>query len=329
MGIFNMDFSQFPAGERIVYNTLEQQLQNERDLHSRVKAAPLQGFHFKEAEIPVDLNLNQSVNLSSYDLIKTLMNKCFTNADMKEIEKLIVTFGIDSLAKTISDERDSSIMDLFRNKQFLTCLRFTISGRSLSYETKVYLNSLILQEHVLQTIPELDGLYKGLAQEVNKECISLVTGINSKTKTLHKMDPDSVVWMVVNRFSSFDITDEKNIQRLNQSILYSNQDAKVFTVETITEIYCALFERLGSLFNATWFDITGMDNPNCQEKMMNQTYAILNILEAQAHNVIYAVLYGARDRCIRESTLGVSHMRMPLESIPKEYVHIWSILPQV
>ena len=329
MGLFNTDISQLPTGERIVYNTLEQQLQNERDLHSRVRVAPLQGFHFKEANVPADLNLNQSVNFSYYELIKSLMQSCFTNADMKEIEKIINTIGIDRLVKTISDERDSSIMDLFRNKQFLTCLRLMLSGKNLSYESQVYLNSLILQEHVLKTIPEFDGLYKGLAQEVNKEYISLVTGINNKTKTLHKMDPDTIVWMMVNRFSSFDITDEKNIKRLNQSILASNQDAKVFTVETMIEIYCALFERLGSLFNATWFDIKGMDNPICQEKIANQIYALLNILESQAQNVIYAVLYGAKERYFRESALGAIGMRMQFESIPAEYVHIWSVLRQI
>lgn len=330
MGIYNTDLSQLPSGERVVFNTLEQQLQNERDLRSRARVTPLQGFHFKEAEIPADLNLDQSANLSSYELIKTLIKQCHTNADLKDIENTINILKVDSLAKIISDERDSIIGELFRNKQFLTTLRIAISSiHPLQYETQVYLNSMILQEHILKAVPELDGLIKGLAQEVNKDCIARVTAINNKTKTLHKMDPDTIIWMVVNRFSSFDISDEKNIKRLNHSILASNQDDKVFTVETLIEIYCTLFDRLGSLFYATWFDITGNDDPTCQGKILNQSYALLRILESQSQDLIFTVLKNSKDRYYRESEFGYIGMRMSFESIPREFVHIWSVLPYI
>lgn len=163
-------------------------------------------------------NDNRTQYSSPQDMIKRFMYIDKLSDDkayslVKEEYKNFLSVTID----------DPSMYSIKRSTRFISMLIQVCIDVHLTYEERVYLNSMIYKELVTITNPYLQNLYYTLGMVANNNVVS-----NLMDKC--KLDKTLASYLAVTRKSSFDM--RKNISRMNFTIMCSG-----LNLDTIESIY--------------------------------------------------------------------------------------------
>lgn len=184
----------------------------------------------------------------------------------------------------------------------------------LTYEERVYCNSMIYKELAKINNTYLQKLYYILAMVVNRSIVNRLMncGVNQVLSS----------YLAVARKSSFEPKD--NISRLNFSMMCSGSE--VMTIQRITDIYCSIFNDVNDikqLFLTTIRDVFvfNSDEDWITDKILqtanNMNIAILSIIETLELSSIESIL---RDyyAMVEIEDLDDSEVRISIKNLNKE-----------
>lgn len=124
---------------------------------------------------------------------------------------------------------DSAYNELKKSSKFLNILTQVCIDINLSYEERVYCNSMIYNEFLKNHRKYIQKLYFILGMVVNRSMTNRVMNCG--------VDSNTSIFLAVARKSSFD--KNTNISRLNFCIMCG--DPNMMTIQRITDLYCELF----------------------------------------------------------------------------------------
>ena len=240
----------------------------------------------------------------AYDLIRKYYKEFFTNT--------ILDTAYDSLKQSTR----------FINLLIQVCIDYT-----LSYEERVYCNSMIYNEFIkFNDKKYIQKLYFILGMVVNR----------TVTNRIMNCGIDSIlsIYLAVARKSSFD--KNTNISRLNFCITCS--DPNVMTIQRITDLYCELFntkEDIKDLFLNIAKDtyVFNSDDEWITDDILtiakNMNIAILSILDTLDLDYIELILMKYHDMITIEN-IDESDARISFKYLDKnQYISISLILDKL
>lgn len=185
----------------------------------------------------------------------------------------------------IKDNRD--YINVFDNTRFLTAMIQSLSVvDDLTYAERIYCNKLCYDYMTYSTNKDsyTKQLFLSLSKTVNKVIIPKLIGIG--------LDENLACYLALARYSS-----EKefvNVKRMN--FVIQSSSSNIMTEQMIVNIYCALFEKITSLFEATMFDV--YEKPESEEESNEEmeliystiSLAILDILNHMPSDEMRKVL---------------------------------------
>ena len=201
---------------------------------------------------------------------------------MKNLDMLTDEAGYNIIKENyqifLSSAIDSQCFEEIRkSSKFITLLTQVCIDVDLTYEERVYCNSMLYQELSKTDSKYMQKLYYMLGFIVNKDMVNkiMACGIGQALST----------YFAINRKSSFDPKD--NISRLNLCIMCANPE--LMTVQKITDIYCAIFNTVSEVNDL--FQLTIMDTyvfqsdedwitPDVVHVATNMNFAVISILDS-------------------------------------------------
>lgn len=178
----------------------------------------------------------------------------------------------------LSNAIDCQCFDkLKKSSKFINLLTQVCVEVELTYEQRVYCNSMLYKELAKTTNLYMQKVYYLLGWVVNRAMVSRIMdcGIDQVLST----------YLALTRKSSFNAKD--NISRLNFSIMCA--DPNVMTVQKITDIYCTIFNTVNEvkeLFLLTVRDtyVFNSDESWITEDILkvatNMNFAVISILNS-------------------------------------------------
>lgn len=196
----------------------------------------------------------------------------------------------------LSNEINSPHFDrLRRSSRFISVLTQVCIENDLTYEQRVYCNSMLYTELAKTDNVYMQKVYYILGWVVNKDMVNKIMECN--------IDQVLATYLAISRKSTFNSKD--NISRLNFSIMCSNPDT--MTVQRITDIYCAIFntvEDVKELFllniRDTYVFTSDEDwiTPDILKVARNMDSAVISILDSLPINALEKLLNEYNNMCI-------------------------------
>lgn len=173
----------------------------------------------------------------------------------------------------LSNAIDCQCFDtLKKSSKFINLLTQVCVEVDLTYEQRVYCNSMLYKELANTDNPYMQKIYYILGWVVNREMVSRIMECG--------VDQVLATYLTITRKSTFNSKD--NISRLNFSIMCANPD--FMTVQKITDIYCAIFNNVSEVKDLFFLTIRDTYVFTSDEEWI--TKEILKV----AHNMNYAVI---------------------------------------
>jgi len=184
--------------------------------------------------------------------------------------------------------------DLRKSSKFITILTQVCTDADLTYEQRVYCNSMLYEEVASTEDLYMQKLYYLLGAAVNRDMTNRIISCG--------VDPIRASYLAFVRKSSFNAKD--NITRLNFVIMCA--DPSLMTVQRITDIYCTIFNTVAEireLFLLAVEDtyIMNSDEDWITDEVMqtakNMDYAILSLLDSLSYEDLYKILTDYSNIC--------------------------------
>lgn len=275
------------------FTTLMTNLQTDNRLNQRVKPVVYSGVEFKEGEQYNRVNFDQSlmVNIENY------MNQVY-NCDhmtLDQVRGLVlpnVPLIIDNLVNYHFGHDYSKI---FTNQNVLTIIREYVSNlKEVDMNLVMSLDTLIYRSILRTNDEKLLMHYKGLASEVNKNIISQIMAINTRGHNTDSIDRLTATYIALTRYSDFDPTEIRLVERVNNVVRFGNNAPRVFSVQIMIDLYCMLFDKLSGITHGTFFKslefLNAKETDDMRKVKNNQIIAALNILNSHNYDLIKTVL---------------------------------------
>ena len=196
----------------------------------------------------------------------------------------------------LSKEINSPHFDrLRRSSRFISLLTQVCIEHDLTYEQRVYCNSMLYTELTKTDNTYMQKVYYILGWVVNKDMVGKVMECN--------VDQVLATYLVISRKSTFNNKD--NVSRLNFSIMCSSPET--MTVQRITDIYCAIFNTVSDIKELFLLNIRDTYvftsdeewiTPDILTVARNMDSAIISILDSLPVNALEKMLTEYNNMCI-------------------------------
>ena len=275
------------------FKTLQANLQTDDRLNQRVKPVVYPGIKFEEQEYYDRVNFDKSLMMN----IENYMNQVYNcdNMSLDQVRGLIlpnIPLIIDNLVNCHFGYDYSKI---FTNPNVLTVIREYVSNlKDVDMSLVMALDHLIYKGIISTNDDKLLIHYKGLASEVNKNIISQIMSINTRGHNTESIDRLTATYIALTRYSDFDPSEIRLVERLNNTVRFGTNAHKVFSVQVMIDIYCMLFDKLSGITHGTFLkslEFLNVQETDTMRKVKNnQLIAALDILNAHSYDLIKAVL---------------------------------------
>ena len=177
---------------------------------------------------------------------------------------------------------------LRRNPKFITILSQVVIEVELTLEQRIYCNSMLYKEMSETT----DNTYL--------QKLYYILGLHANQNMTHKIMSTGVdkvlsTYLAIIRKSSFETKD--NVSRLNFTIMCAKPE--VMTVQRITDIYCAIFNKVSEIKDLFLLIIRDTYVFTSEESWItddilkianNMNFAVLSLLESLDHDKLKDIL---------------------------------------
>lgn len=198
----------------------------------------------------------------------------------------IIKGSIDVIISDITNHYDSKYIQAFINVKFLTCFIKVMSSIPITYERRLCCNKLAYDYLTYKTDDPNEAikqLFLNLSKVVNKIIIIQLYAIG--------LDEKISANLALVRYSS--TNEVVNVKRLNFAI--ESMPIEIMTEQTIIYIYEKLFDRAGSIFDGTMFEVYTEEEEDLYGDEFMEIYstislAVLTILNNMPSQDIRAII---------------------------------------